>query len=589
MANELLIKKRIKVVEQKMAKIIQRIRKDYKQGSIKSPAELQHRISSDLQAFYDSVGESTLEVIKAWGPPYSKDHNAMVQQIYNDIETIYEEVISMTNDLIDNFQQVEIERKAFDKRITEAENVVKGIALNIQETSSKVIFRDNFVDLEHFESAALEFLPVYISTSEALMTLNRVVSETFNEYASIQIKEGNGLPGNTHVVRSTGSALKFDGEDGLHINLADVIDRNLDTWFEYEAFDISETVREKVEGKGLGYNEPIEWVTTMYDGLYLTVVIELSTPKSTNWFSLAPYIPHDKGSYAALFERIEVSDGMGTVHTLAVDEMFNGNRGFLFPRLKCKTITIKMRQRSSYDITVGHLYFKQINTEEISILENDKEQQGILVSGKYPSLSNLNITYDTGIRDILYPPVLYGDVIFNEDNRKTELFTTPNMPTNIHAGIESIPAQRYMIGLRDATVASYRFADISEYISKPFVSENPIKEIELDVQYDIPKNFPTDQDWIEFYISIDKGQNWNRIYPRNFYQQDAKTRYLFNSGTPMEARVNEVGYLDTLTDIHELQFRMLVRRPQGIEDADFYTPVVYDYEIHALTQGEIGK
>ena len=589
MANELIIRKRMKIVQEKMKAIIREIKKDYEQGKIKSPVELQHRISVDLQKFYDSIGESTLEVVKAWGPPYSSDHNKMIQQIYNDIRTLYEEIQNMTNDLKESFEQVELERKSFEKRITEAENIVKGVSLNINESQSKVIFRDHFVDLEHYDKEAVKMPAAYLSTNERLLTLARLESEEFNEYASITIVDGNGLPGNTHVVRSTGNSLKFDGEDGLHINLADILDRNMDTWFEYECFEINDKVRQKIEGKGLGYKEPVEWVRTMSDGLYLTIQIELSKGKNINWLSITPFIPYDKGASPCIFEEIEVSDGKGTLHKLAKNEPFDSAKGFLFPKLRCKTIKITLRQRFSYEIDVGHFFFKQLSKDDLTIMDSKVEQEGVLVHGEYPSITNLGVTYDTGKCQIVYPTYQFGDKIKDEERRKNELFHPSSTAPNIYVGVEQIPAQRYIIGIRDSVIASYQFTPVSEYVSKPFVSQNPIKEIELDVNYDIPEQFPKDQEWVEFYISVDKGQEWHRIYPRNIYQQSAITKYLFNSGTPKEARTTEVGYIDSLTPIHEVQFRIILKRPEGIEDASYYTPVIYGYELHAITQGEIGQ
>lgn len=585
MANPLQIKNRIAVIKSKMTAILRQIAKDYDAGLIRSDAELQHRIFQELNKFYQSIGKSTFEPIYAWGPPYSKDHNQMMTQIQDDLLTLYSEVIYMTKDLMGNFEQVELERQSFDSRLKKLEDTLKGIGLNLSEPDRKLIFRDYFVDQDQYAPDMVKGTPAQLSAEEGLLTLARVDDETYNDYASITIVEGNGFPGNTHVVRSVGSSLKYDGQEGLHISLSDILDGNADTWFEYEIIELTEQAEALTEGKGFEYSEAIDWITKGTDPLRLVVKIELDKAKTMNWLSLSPFVPSDKGSTPPVIEKIVISDDKGTIHTAGEQETFNSQKGYLFPRQKCKTITMYLRQDTGYETTVGHVFYKQINKESMNIVSSEIKD-GIRVHGPAVSIQNLGITYDTGLQQIVYPIQKFGDTIVGEEEKKQNLFNIPVVSQNLHAGLEQVPARRYVIGLRDASLASYSFEMESEYVSKPFYSTTPLKEIELEIDTDIPAIFPQDQEWLEYYISVDSGRNWNPIHPRNTYRSAAITKYIINSSTPKEVRTEEIGYIESLTEVHQVQLKILLKRPEGITDASYYTPIVYGYELHALAAEE---
>jgi len=586
MTNPLQIKTRITVIKEKMKTILRNLSRSYESGDIKSPSELQHRVYKELQEFYDSIGKNTFKPVKAWGPPYSADHNGMIKQMRDDFMTLYAEVILMTSDLANNYEQVELERQSFLARLTKVDSLIKSIDGNIREADYTVVFRDNFVDYDQFQTGGTNLTPANLSADEGLLTLAKLESETFNEYATVTIIDGNGFPGNTHMVRAGDGTLKFDGQENMHINLADVLDGNGDTWFEYELFELTNSTRKTTLGMDYEYKEGMQWATVGGD-LRCVMKIEFGKPKIMNWLSVSPFVPSDKGSIPALIEKIIVTDDKGSVSSMAFSEEFDSTKGYLFPRQSCKSIVLYLNQKIAYETMVGHFFFKQINTGDIVVMNKDNEQEGLRVHGPVTSVKNLGVAYDTGSQEILYPVVAYGERILDEDAKKSELFSVPATPTNVHAGLEQVSAHRYVIGMRDINMASYTFDKESEYVSTPFVSATPLSSIELDVNADIPAIFDADTDWLEYYVSTDDGQNWHPIFPRNIYRSEAKTKYLFNSGVPKEGRVDEVGYIESLTDIYQVQLRIVLRRPEDVKDAQFYTPIVYGYELHVTTAEEL--
>jgi hypothetical protein len=588
MANELMIKKRIEVVKETMTAILRRLSSEYERGEIKSPAELQHRVYHSLQKFYESIGFPTFHQIHAWGPPYSSDHNQMMQQILTDIDTLYGEIQYMTEDIRGNFEQVELERQSFTKRISEVETILRRIEANFTELDDVLAFRDDFTSIDRYNKEAVSGTAAYLSADEGILTLNRTNGESFNEYATITILKGDGLPGNTHIVRSTGDSLKFDGEENLHINLADILDQNSDTWFEYELFELTRQAEDITQRKDFRYREPIKWIDRDVESMRCVIQIELPKAKVMNWVSIMPYIPADRGALPSRIEKVVVSDEKGTIKGMGFEELFASGKAFVFPRQKCKTITIYLRQDTSYLTDVGHFYFMEVNKEEVKVMDEKRQFDGIRIHAPVlPAIENIGVSYDTEKDEIVFPLTKYGDTIGNEDSKKKNLFTIPETDDIILAGIEKVPAYRYAVGMRDAVLATYQFANSSQYISTEFISATPIREVQLEADFEVPDIFPDDQDWVRFYISVDKRQSWHEIHPKDVHKEGVKTRYLFNSGTPKDGRLDEVGYIETLSDVYEVEMKIELNRPHDIEDAEFYTPVVDSYEIQALTIEEV--
>lgn len=584
MTNDLQIKRRIDVVKNRMIEILRHLALQKEQGVIKSPAELQHIVYHELQSFYESIGKPNFKQIEAWGPPYSSDHNLMLEQLLTDLYTLYDEVKNMTKDIRSNYEQVELERQSFTKRISEVESLVKTISTKIKEDLDVLIFQDSFSSVDYYNREGVRGVAAYLSADNGLLTLNRIKGEEFNEYAQITIIKGDGLPGNTHVVRALDNHLKFDGEEELHINMADILDGNSDTWFEYEMFQIPQQTIDLTENKDFRYKEAVEWIRQ--DILNMRCVIKIDFPKARNmnWVSFLPYIPSDRGAIAATIEKIVVSDDKGEHQGLGFEDDFNSGVAYMFPRQKCKTITLYLRQDTSYPVLVGHPFFKQVNQEDTSVLDEEHLHSGIRVHGVNPSIENIGVSYDTGKAEIIYPIRKFGDTIENESIKKQNLFTAPSISATgetVLSGMEQVQAYRFMIGIRDVQLANYQFSTISQYVSVPFVSANPMKEVALDAQMEIPEGF-SEGDWVQFFISIDQGRNWYPIDLKDVHKENTKTRYLFNSKTPKEGRLDEVGYIESATDIFEIQVKIELSRPVETEDDAYYTPVVYGYELQVL-------
>ena len=158
---------------------------------------------------------------------------------------------------------------------------------------------------------------------------------------------------------------------------------------------------------------------------------------------------------------------------------------------------------------------------------------------------------------------------------------------------------RFAIGIRDINIFSYRFAETSEIVSKPYTSPSPISKISLEVDETIPKIFysdparsGTDNDWIKYYISVNNGASWNRISPihhRTTMSEDGANPVPeiinINSEVPPTERNNPLAYIDSQEAIYQIRFKAVLSRPTEIADADSYTPVLSRYALQMYPLG----
>lgn len=158
---------------------------------------------------------------------------------------------------------------------------------------------------------------------------------------------------------------------------------------------------------------------------------------------------------------------------------------------------------------------------------------------------------------------------------------------------------RFALGIRDINIYSYKFASVSEVVSKPFTSPKPISKVSLSVEEQVPKIFYTDSnhtgtenDWIKYYISVDNGTSWRRISPSNHRSTMSDDGVNFvpeiiniNSDIASSERSNPLAYIDSNTAIYDVRFKAVLSRPTDIEDAESYTPVLSQYALQIYPLG----
>lgn len=583
MSNPLQIANKSKLVEEKSKLLLDTLMKQYQQGQIKTPTELRYRLFVALEDLYTQIGKPTMQKRLAWGPPSSEDYNQTIIEIYNDIKTLLSESDTMSKALAESFEQVEIERQILSWQMNDVKDRLKDVNLKMSQNKGEIIFRDSFMDTKNFDKDMVQDEPAAVNANEGVLSLGKLDAEEFRSGVTVRILEGNGLSGNTHQVRALNGTYKFFGQDNMHLDLLTMVDGNSDSWYEYEVFNISDQVKSDTIGYGFDYKEGIKWVKEDAGGLKLYLEIELPLTKTLNWFSLSPFLPSDKGATPSIIRSVVIHDGKGAANEVSGGyDVLSEDKVYIFPRQKCKKITIRIEQPTAYETEVGHFFFKELEQTSVNFMAKDKEQDGRRIDGPKPSIESLLYQYNPAKRELQQPERTEGSPILDSDVIKESLFSTPEVTGQVQAGLEAIPAKRYMIGLRDVGIYSYRFTTASEYVSVRYESKDDIRSIVLDAETTIPPELG-EGDWVRYFISIDEGRNWKEISPRGTSKAGSKVQYIINGNVPLEGRFDNIGYIDTLDSVKNVRLKIVMSRPTELQDADYYTPLVHEYKLRCGT------
>ena len=157
---------------------------------------------------------------------------------------------------------------------------------------------------------------------------------------------------------------------------------------------------------------------------------------------------------------------------------------------------------------------------------------------------------------------------------------------------------RFALGIRDINIYSYTFAQVSEIVSKPYLSPSPISKVALQVDEQVPTAFyegsdsVSENDWIKYYISVDNGTSWNRISPTSHKSTMSEDgiNYLpevinINSDVTGAERKNPLAYVDTGAPVSSIRFKAVLSRPTNISNAESYTPVLSKYSLQIYPVG----
>lgn len=588
-------------LENKIREIVSGLVKDYRSNRIRTATELTYRVYNCLKELIDGYNKPSMKKRYAWGPPVSKDYNSTIDEIKNDLTSLYSRCQEIDKQMVNYFNQTENIKQRINNRLKELEISLGKLKEDINIRYDEVIYRETFTSYNNYDVDAVSTTMAEINPMATALTLSRTSASEFRTDASITILPlSNGIPGNTHQVKSK-KEVKFYGEENLRINLADIIDGNRNTWFEYEVYNIPDEVLSATGNFGYNYQEGVYWADNRIKRLYLGLKISFKTPKQINWISINPYLPGNKKYKPAVVEkmtvRYEKTENNKTVtyinKTVKASKILNDEVVFQLNEttMKVKEIEIVFRQDTPYETLVGHFYYTKKVAAGLRVMKlsgiDKTVYDEIRVAGPVPSIKYLGLSYDQNKQKIVYPVVKYGDTIKNIQEIKQNLFyPLKASDTSITSrGPEAILAWRYMIGIRDITTACNTYAPYSLYISRDFTTKTPIREIMLNAIEQIPEEFKCGDNWIRYEISIDGGITWHRIYPAHKQKAGYITKYYINYYVPEGGRdTRYYGYLDSINPVYSVKLRIHLERPTQPSWMQYLTPILHEYTLILKTE-----
>lgn len=610
MANLIQFLNKTKTIDAKCEIIVNKILDEYSRGLIKTEVEMLYKLKQALKEFYSSIGKPTYKYISAKGTPISAHFNDMINKAYTDLKIMIEECENISNGIESSFVDIELSRKMLNNKIKYINKKIDDMKdiLVINNEANITTFSDSFLNLDYAEiktSGNGKIPAANINTTDGVLTLATTDNKLLSPKCKIDILDSsNGFPGNTHMIDVLDTGLHFVGYNNMRLDLNSMIDGNSDTWFEYELFNVDDKVLEQCGGLGFDYKEDISWITED-NKLKLILKLTLDVPSICNWLSLTPFVSENRGAKSSVITKVTISDENTGVQNINASKVFDDDTVILFTPQMVKSITIEIEQTMPYEVNIGHYYFTKANTINTMVFDDLQSSLYSRVDGVKPSVELLGMKYDPSTKKCIQPKnynIEGTNSIMDSMFVKKSLFSTPTDSDKIKCSIEAIKAYRYFIGIKNISISNYQFVDTSEYMSKPFNTNDYIASITLEAEELIPKEFDdyieqiikndpiaaekqglAKGQWIKYAISFDNGVEWQSIWPKHRAFQGPCTIKI-NSDTPENMRdTKNTVYVDRLIEPSSVRLKIYMLRP---ENEIYKTPVVFKYKLNILTGDE---
>lgn len=595
MSNLLQYANKTTVIDQMTANIINDLFSQYQSGGIQNETELFYRVKLELERFYQNLHKPSFQFRAAISTPVSSDYNQMVNEAVRDLRCLITDCQALSDALGNSFVEAEISRQLFNSELKYINQKLKDMNDKIAQNTDGTLFvyTESFNNLEQTENF-MSNSSAYVNRNDNVLTLMPTSQTNFENEAEIEIlPSSNGIPGNTHLADIINGKVTFDGNKDPHLDLKEMLDGNEDTWFEYEALQVTDEVIEECGNYGFHYQEGLSWITED-DILKLHLKVNLKSRPTCNWISLDPFISEVKGVKPAQLVRCLISDGGSQVQIIEKPQLFDDNIVLIFNPQPVAYIKLEFEQDKSYQVQVGHQYYLKTSKANLGYYDQSNSQDSYRVEGPTPTVQAVGIQYDPKTRQFV-PPTSERDNLYlkQEERLKQELFEPKPDLKDAKSKMELIPAKRFSIGIRKISIAHYRFNEKGEHISVPYTSSKPIKTVTLEADESVPDSFKEHLEagenpykWIKYAISIDDGATWHDIYPKHraydgpcrFEINHGDIRRYLGQGTARE----RVGVITSFTTVNSVKLKITLTKPS---DDEFQTPIVYQYKLK-ITTGE---
>ena len=590
MGNLLQYTNKGETIDNKLTALLAQIQYDYNNGVIRTETEYYYRIKNMLADFYRSLTKPTFKFRPAISTPMSDEYNAMITESYNDMAYIIKDCETLNNLVSQSFVDAELGRKMMSNEVSYLTQKVNAIISSVASNQpyGTVVFTELFSNAETIGNSD-DIMACNVDTEAGILTLGKNSMYSANiDNIYIDPEVSNGFPGNTHCIDTLNNELHFIGRDGLRNNIACICDSKEDTWFEYELFSITESTKQECNSYGFEYNEGVSWVNNE-DILRLKLIIYPTTKQVISWITLKPYVSDIKGVKNCFVESCDIITTANNSYRVGNNIGFDDVLVFPFPPHAVQRVELVLVQPSKYLTKVGHVCYTLSDTTNMSIFQNfDEKGKYTRVDGSSPSVSLLGCKYNPTTKWIEYPDK--NTQLADEEYCKDGLFNIPPSTIDKKSNHEIIDAYRYMIGIRSIKLTSNTFEKHSEYVSTEFTTDDIITSVTLEANEYIPGNNPED---IKYFISLDSGITWHKIYPiHRAYQGTYK--YYVNNDTIENLLNNQDGKnrrsknLSIIGEPKKIKLKITMDRPTSVEKEirEYCTPIVYDYKLKLTTGGE---
>lgn len=545
-----------------------------------------------LTQFEQSVGTplTDYDPVADTEPPLSDKYNRFINGLQADINILqYQyDVLRSSAVVTHNLIATEIARsKAENIRVS---NKAKTLQLYSDAVDSSIItFGDYFQNDEFLDADIVPVLERAYIPSPGYLILGQVGPiENLSTTATVTILEGsNGFSGNLHeVVKSSDQAtatdqqasinspesqfiflesVTFKAESNDRALIDNLLDGEPNTWFEYENWLVSASERSKAHNFDFAYQqinpvtnkvEQVDWASGPSGGsLKLGLQFDLKAVVTINSISLIPFNLDDNANFALHVVEVRTSQNGTDWDLVKPSEIYVGTTPniktaigsdniysaalWTFPGRPVRYVSVLIEQKSPIPRDMGHIYY---------VDDNGERAQGPIAPLNDPTR--------------YYDPNNYAS---NQLIQKREI----------------MPSQRWVIGLKDLTIARAEYAETSYTVTKLLRIGGIVDRVSLDADIEIPAEFSNDQSWVSFYVSPNNGKDWFQISRIQDDFQGIPEILAFNDPTAAEFQESGVGYEDVDQVVKDLRLKIVLSRPSDMPSA---TPIVKSFKLKVKTR-----
>lgn len=526
-------------------------------------------------------------------PPSSSKTNRFLEMANRDVNVLQQQmdILNASTRFTHNMVVTEVMRSKNDNaRVRNKLKTLQMYSGSIDPTT--ITFGDSFKSLEFTDVSMTPAEERAALFQEGYVTLapEGEITDVSKEARVTVLDTSNGFVGNNHQVESSAvvegqTNITLKSEVRVYNNITAINDSSPSTWVEYEKYDIAQTHIEQAGGFGVGNfsysrvkadgnTENIVWVGPPTNGvLELGIQLELPSVRDINSIEFLPYGLDNNANNPVLVKRVQTSpDGtnwtpidpaevwVGTDINLnvarAAKNVTTGVAAWSFETRPVRYVRIYFEQPNPIDVNVGHIYWVtprgtslgNNGTQSEQVLDNEKREKGPI-----PPISD---------------PAAHNDsLVLEEKLQRREIF----------------PAKRWAVGIRDITMRQANYQQRSTLVTQKLQVGGIVDRVVLsDAQFSVPPSYPTDQEWVRFWISPDDGRNW---YPIARIQDDylgIPEQIAFNDPLPQDFRESGVAYYATEEPVTSLRLKIELSRPA---DVGTTTPVLRSYTLKVRRQG----
>ncbi|AGF59631.1 hypothetical protein B0P06_006094 [Clostridium saccharoperbutylacetonicum] len=580
-------------LDSRLKQEVAKIQFKYQNGQIKTQTDYAYELKNAILEFYKQLGKPTMKFIPAASVPFYEEYTAMIENAINDMNTVIQGCSSNYETLNSSRQKTEDSIDILVNRIDQIAATTDFIKNKITaiRKASDIIISDDFSDGTGYKAQNS-----FIDTSSNALMLGIVNSQSISDNnIDIEIlNTSNGFPGNTHEVYNTVGTINnkftFKGENNTHIKLSAIKENNVNNntassytstnWFEFEMYNISDSIKEDTSMIGFSYTEGIRWVTDD-DTLYLNLKLTLKSENNSNYVVIKG-APKTNETANPILHKVIVSDDLGLLQIIELNRELVGTLVIPFSSQKVKYVTLELIQTEFVSTQVCRQYGINIDPTRVSKYDSDDLQGYVEVEAPLQSIELLGLKYDKRNRRTIYPTTADTENFLDDAYVKAQLFYNTISSDGNLIKREPVNANRYSIGISAVDVRYRKYVKIGTYISKTFTASNPIKQLIFNSEDYIPNSFnnyvPATgniNDFIQYSISFDNGGEWHRIYPRHKASSGSCT-IIVNSDSAVLNRNPNITYVDMLTSPSSFIIKIELSRPEDIIDE---TPIVYNYNL----------